>query len=217
MSNINNLSQKNAFLPLIVIFSMLGANSGFAQQAQVDVPRDISSAYTSLDLEKCHLITQAELGMPELTIEEMGTMGGQWLCQGYNKSIVYVAEGDLRMVVSYGEDALNERASNQTLPAFNFVGDTLEWRLRTEQSSASATPEQVPFATILRWHTESGDMAQDKGEILIVTKIEPGNTCHVAHIDAKLTPNANQVARDFADHEVDGFNCKKDDIFYVPS
>ena len=199
------------------LLCLIASGPAIAQQSTSDVPRDYSSTYTSLDLEKCHLITQAELGLPELTEEEMGTMGGQWLCRGYNNSIVYVAEGDLRMFVSYGQNALDERASHQTLPAFNFVGETLEWRLRTEQSSTSSTPEQIPFATILRWHTESGDMAQNKGEILIVTKLEPGNTCHVAYIDAKLVPNANQIARDFADTEVAGFNCKTDDIFYVPS
>lgn len=221
MSNPASLIYKIITHASIVVISSLSGlfvvGSTIAQQAQADVPRTYSSTYTSLDFKKCHLITQAELGLPELTEEEMGTMGGQWLCPGYNKSSVYIAESDLRMFVSYGHDAFNERAWGQTLPPFNYVGHTLEWRLRTEQSLASATPEQIPFATILRWHTQGGEMAQEKGEILIVTKLEPGNTCHVAYIDAKLTPNANQIARDFADNEVTGFNCEKDEIFYVPS
>ncbi len=178
---------------------------------------EISSAYSKLDLDECRLLTQAELGLPELTEEEMGIAGGQWLCVGYNNSIIYAAEGDLRMFVSYGANAMNERAAEQTLPAFNFVGDTIEWRVQKVNGA------WVPFATILRWHTESGDMAQDKGEVLVVTKLEPGNTCHVAYIDAKMpildNPklNANEIARQFADNEVAGFDCQTDDILLYPS
>lgn len=217
MRNLSNSNHNIIRLPLIALISILNVNSIIAQQADAEVPRDISSAYTSLNLEKCHLITQAELGLPELTEEEIGTMGGRWLCQGYNKSIVYVAEGDLRMFVSYGEDAINERASHQTLTPFNFIGDTLEWRVE------KINGEWIPFATILRWHTESGDMAQDKGEVLIVTKLESGNTCHVAYVDTKLHvlsdrgKNHNEIARIFADEFALDFNCEIDEPHYYPS
>ena len=190
---------------------LIGALLPDATLAQSATRNEISSAYTSLDLEKCHLITRKEQGLPELTEEELGTMGGQWLCRGYNDSVVYVTEGDLRMFVSYGPDAMNEHASRQTLPAFNYVGETLEWRVR------KVNGKWVPFATILRWHTESGDMAEQKGEVLIVTKLEAGNTCHVAYIDAQLVPDANKIARAFADEETKDFDCETDDIFYVPS
>ena len=169
-----------------------------------------SSVYTKLDLEQCTLITNADLGLPELTEEEMGTEGGRWACLGYNNELVYVAEGDLRMFVSFGLGAMQEVAASQTLPQFNTIEETLEWRVVYQNE------QWVPFATILRWKTQIGDGSEPDGETLIVTKLEPGNVCHVAHVDARKTPNANEVARQFADNQAPGFNCSSDKIFYVP-
>ncbi len=169
-----------------------------------------SSVYTKLDLDQCTPITNADLGLPALSEEEMGTDGGRWACLGYNNELVYVAEGDLRMFVSFGLGAMQEAAASQTLPQFNTIGETLEWRVVYQND------QWVPFATILRWKTQIGDGSQPDGEVLIVTKLEPGNVCHVAHIDARKTPNANEVARQFADNQAAGFNCSSDKIFYVP-
>ncbi len=201
----NKSARPTLALPAATLLALLLAPVFPASAQQTD------SAYTSIDLEKCHRITRAELGLPEQSEEEAGTDGGQWLCVGYDNSIVYVAEGDLRQFVSYGSNAMQEMAARQTLPAFNRVGDTIEWRLR------KVNGQWVPFATILRWHTESGDAAQDRGQVLVVTRLEPGNTCHVAYVDALLTPDANQVARDIADAEAEKFNCASDDILAVPS
>ena len=212
---------KQFFAQLALVLARLALILPFALfpgivQAQT-APVEFSSAYTKLDLDKCHLLTQQDLGLPELTEEELGVAGGRWLCVGYNNFIVYVAEGDLRQFVSYGANAMNERAAEQTLPAFNYVGKTIEWRVKKINN------EWVPFATILRWHTASGEMSEDKGEVLVVTKLEPGNTCHVASIDAKMPAitnpkfNANEIARDFADNEVAGFDCQTDDILFYPS
>ncbi len=210
-----NASQNNKPYYLLAVIALL---SFFATGVKAqNTPGEISSTYSKLNLDKCRLLTRQELGMPELTQEEQGVAGSQWLCMGYNNSIIYVSEGDLRFFVSYGENAMQERAASQTLPAFNFIGETIEWRVQKVNGA------WVPFATILRWHTESGDMAQDKGEVLIVTKLEPGNTCHVAYIDAKMpvlanqTFNANEIARQFADNEVADFNCQTDDILLYPS
>lgn len=172
---------------------------------------EISSTYTELNLDECVLLSNADLGLPELTEEEMGVSGGRFLCAGYNNSVVFVAEGDLRMFVSYGGQAMQERAASQTLPQFNTINSTLEWRVTNQ------TGNWVPFATILRWETQVGDGSAPDGEVLIVTKLEPGNTCHVAYIDAKLTPNANEVARLFADNQVADFDCATDEIHFVPS
>ncbi len=169
-----------------------------------------SSVYTKLDLDQCTPLTNADLGLPALSEEEMGTDGGRWACLGYNNELVYVAEGDLRMFVSFGLGAMQEAAASQTLPQFNTIGETLEWRLVYQND------QWVPFATILRWKTQIGDGSEPDGEVLIVTKLEPGNVCHVAHIDARKTPNANEVARQFADNQAAGFNCSSDKIFYVP-
>ena len=202
-------------LPLLAII-LMSVFAPLTARAQT-VSNEISSAYTKINLEDCHFITQAELGLPELTEEEMGVGSASWLCKGYNDSIVYVAEGDLRMFVSFGPDALQERAANQTMPAFNTISETLEWRVRKVNGA------WVPFATILRWHTQVGDGSEPDGEILIVTKLEPGNTCHIAYIDTHMPAlanqnfNPNEIARNFADEAAKNFDCETQDPYYYPS
>ena len=39
---------------------------------------------------------------------------------------------ETRMFVAFGPDAEKQKAWQQTLPMFNTVGKTLEWRLRKE-------------------------------------------------------------------------------------
>lgn len=155
------------------------------------------SAYTKLDLDDC-------------TLYDMSDLGGSWFCTGYKGAQYYVAEGDLRMFVSYGPDAENEMAAHQTLPRFNTVNDTLEWRLVERKSG------WVPFATVLRFFTEIGDGSEPDGQVLVVTKIETGNTCHIAYVDALRIPDANVVARQYADGMAQDFDCASDDPVYLP-
>lgn len=165
--------------------------------------QQFDSAYTKLDATTCQDLDPSMFGGGE------EDTSGYQACVGYNNMLVFVADGDLRMFVSYGADALNEISAHQTLSPFNTIHDTLEWRLKLVNG------DWQPFATILRYFTDSGD--GDKSQILIVTKLEPGNSCHVAYIDATLTPDANVIARQFADNEAENFNCQTDDIFMVPS
>ena len=140
-------------------------------------------------LDSCPLIEAGD--------EEEGTFGGAWQCPGYKGAGVYVAEGDLRMFVSFGPDAANEPAAGQTLPNFNTVNETLEWRLRGG----------VPFATILRWFP-SLDEGSRTGSVLIVTQLQPGGgTCQIARIDAQANKNANDLARQAADTMAGSFDC----------
>ncbi|MEP3431463.1 MAG: hypothetical protein ABJN98_22460 [Roseibium sp.] len=149
---------------------------------------DITSDYTKIQLEKCNLFEPPSTGE--------GTFGGSWQCQGYQGQPVYVAEGDLRMFVSFGVNAQNEPAARQTLPNFNTINDTLEWRLRGG----------VPFATILRWFPSLDDGSN--GSVLIVTQLRPGGgTCQIARIDAQANRNANVMARQAADQMAGGFDC----------
>lgn len=148
--------------------------------------------------------------MPEPGEEEQGIDGARFACLGYDNIPVYVTEGDLRMFVSFGLGAIREKAAEQTLPTFNNIGDTLEWRVEYKNG------KWVPFATILRWYTQVGDGSGPDGEVLVVTKLEPGNVCHVARIIADLIPYANEEARRFADTRVAGFDCASDRIFRVP-
>lgn len=159
---------------------------------------EYTSAYTSLNLDDC-LLLQAD------------DYGASFACPGYKGYPLWVAEGDLRFFVSYGFDAPNKTAAHQTLPQFNTVGSTLEWRLSNESG------DWKPIATILRWHTQIGDGSEPDGETLIVTKIGETDSCHVVYIDARMTPNANVVARQWADGAAQNFDCENEDVYFEPS
>jgi len=149
----------------------------------------IASDYTKIQLEKCTLLQGPDT--------EEGTFGGAWQCAGYKGQPVYVAEGDLRMFVSFGPAAAEEPAAGQTLPRFNTINETLEWRLR----------DGVPFATILRWFPSLDDGASD-GSVLVVTQLRPGGgTCQIAMVDAQANKDANVLARQAADSMAGTFDC----------
>ena len=145
----------------------------------------IQSAYTSLKLEGCENITPPEAA----------EHGGVFQCAGLDGMDVRVAEGDLRMFVSYGPNAATQTAAAQTLPAFNTTGETLEWRLANGE----------PFATIVRFHWDSDGA---KGSTLVVTTLGESDACHVAYVMA--TGNANALARAVADGQARGFDCARD-------
>jgi hypothetical protein len=117
-------------------------------------------------------------------------------CPGYGGVPVFVSEGDLRLMVSYGWNAKAEIAAAQTFPLFNTIGETLEWRLR----------DGKPFATILRWKIDGGpDMP--RGEVLVVTQLDEGNQCWVATVNASRNKNANELARKAADELAGTVTC----------
>ena len=164
---------------LLLAFASLGlALPAAAQQ--------FDSAYTDLDFEQCTILHSDEFGV-------------SFACPGYRGYPVYVAEGDLRMFVSYGFGAPDEKAATQTLGPFNTLGPRIEWRL-TNQSG-----DWRPFATIVRYLT---DPAEDyHGEALVVTTLGPYGVCQVAHIDARANPDANELARQMADLYGQNFDC----------
>lgn len=143
---------------------------------------------------------------PEANCKELESNpdeGGSFLsrCPGYGGIAVYVGEGDLRMVVAYGMNAKGEIAYSQTFPAFNTIGETLEWRLK----------DGKPFATILRWKIDGGpDMP--KGEVLVVTQLEEGNQCWVAMVSANKNKDANELARKAADELAGTVTCSEDTV-----
>lgn len=183
--------RKIAKLVLALTTSVLAAGTAHAQQNR--------SVYTDINLDECTLMSANDYG-------------ARFACPGYRGYPLYVAEGDLRFFVSYGWNAPDEMAASQTIPQFNYIGDTLEWRL----SDDNETGDFRPFATILRWISDDQEYGNDD-EILIVTKIEPGNTCHVAYIDTGLVANANALAREWADGTVADFDCATDEPYYAPS
>lgn len=152
---------------------------------------EVTSVYTSLKLARCQNVTPAEM-------EDYGTV---WRCEGHDGVAVRVAEGDLRFFVSYGPKAAEQTAAYETLPQFNSVGETLEWRVRREGGRL------VPFATILRF---SWSVDERKGSTLVVTKLDKDDACHIAYVEASGNPKANELARAIADRDAPSFRCKQD-------
>jgi hypothetical protein len=167
--------------------ALLAAGPAFAAQP-IPLPAN-QSMYTDLKLADCS-ITKSD---------DFSTI---WACPGYKGIPVMVAEDDDRFQVSYGLKSTEEVAAKQTLPPFNTLGDTIEWRM------SNRTGGWKPFATILRFKTGGDD--GPKNEVLVVTKLAEGATCHIAYVDATANPNANALAQQAADQHGMDFNCKKD-------
>lgn len=145
------------------------------------------SHYTDIDFDSCTTIEADDLGATQA-------------CAGFRGMPVVIAEGDLRMFVSYGIRPLEEKASQQTLPPFNHLGPRIEWRIEADDDYWQ------PRATILRWFTE-GDGGVETGQVLVVTQLKAGAICHIAYIDARAVENANERARAIADEKAGGFDC----------
>jgi hypothetical protein len=72
------------------------------------------------------------------------------------------------------------------------AGNGVEWR----------TLDGKPFAIIQRRHIADNADEDKNGRpiskpLLAVTRLPPGAVCHVAYVDVKANPNANELARGF--------------------
>lgn len=155
--------------------------------------QQVDSSYTNVDLDEC-------------TVIEADDFGARWACPGYKGIPVMIAEGDLRFFVSYGLKSTEEKAAGQTLPPFNNLGPKIEWRVSNVEG------QWMPFATILRFFTQREE-GEEENQILVVTKVEEGATCHVAYIDALANPDANELAREAADEKAPEFDCASEPEF----
>jgi len=165
----------NRLLPLVVLLLILATPALAAN----------TSAYTDIDLDACQVIAEDELG-------------ATWRCEGYGGMMMQIAEGDLRMFVSYGDNAGAEPAAQQTPPPFNSLGPKIEWRLDEDGE---------PIATILRFFVDRSNEEKPEAQVLIVTRLGEGTTCHVAYVDATANKNANELARQAADELALDFDC----------
>ena len=171
---------------LPVILLLFGASTALA---------DGNSVFTDTDVSKCKIHDQAEEGEGE-----WATFRGN----GYGGWTVFISEADLRFSIGYGHNGLNQKSFSQRLSPFNTIGKKMEWRLRGGR----------PIATILRYYTQSGTGGR-QGQILVVTKIEGSEACHMAYVDALANRGANEIAQNAADRLVDGFSCATDSPVHV--
>lgn len=171
--------------------ALLWLSGGVSASAQ-----SIKSEYTSLDLDKCLLLVANDFE-------------AEFACAGYKGYPVRVLEADLRFYISYGFGADREMAAHQTLPQFNRVHTTLEWRMRNDEG------RYLPFATILRWFTEAITDSPAE-QYLVVTQLASDNSCHIGYVNASKLNNANERAREIADALGGRFDCANDEPLRLP-
>jgi hypothetical protein len=131
-------------------------------------------------------------------------------CPGKSGLGVLISEDDLRETVSVGRnraEAAREPAAQVWFEPFNSTLHTVEWR----------AVDGKPFAIIQRWLiADNGDRDKQDRPIakpmLAVTRLPPGEVCHVAYIDAQANPNPNELARKAADELARHFKCGKDEV-----
>ena len=158
------------------------------------------SSYTSTAPRDCR-VTSANTGIDDSTIRT---------CPGKAGLVILISEDDLRETVSVGRNraaAAKEPAAGVWFEPFNSTEHTVEWR----------TLDGKPFAIIQRWHI-ADNADKDKKDrpiakpMLAVTRLPPGQVCHVAYIDAQANPNPNELARKAADELARNFKCGKDEV-----
>ena len=158
------------------------------------------SSYTSTAPKDCR-VSSVGNGIDDSTIR---------VCPGKAGLKVLVSEGDLRETVSVGRNraaAAREPAAQGWFGPFNSTTTTVEWRAFNGK----------PFAIIQRWHlADNSDQDKDGRPIakplLAVTRLPPGAVCHVAYVDVKANPDANELARRAADENARDFKCGKDEV-----
>ncbi|WP_420964934.1 hypothetical protein [Bradyrhizobium sp. B120] len=177
-----------------IIVALASANPGQAGA------QTISSFYTSTAPKACRMI-----GKPN---EDDGS--ATRVCPGKSGLVVLISEGDLREVVSVGRNraaAAREPAAQAWFGPFSSTGDTVEWRAAGGK----------PFAIIQRWQIADSSEQDKRGgpvsrAMLAVTRLPPGEVCHVAYVDVAANPNANALARQAADDFARDFKCGADPV-----
>jgi hypothetical protein len=131
-------------------------------------------------------------------------------CPGKAGLSVLISEDDLRETVSVGKSlkaAAKEPAAQMWFEPFNSTLTIVEWRMAGKK----------PFAIIQRWliadnaDRDAKDRPRDKA-MLAVTRLPPGEVCHVAYVDVAANPDANELARKAADELARDFQCGKDEV-----
>jgi hypothetical protein len=154
----------------------------------------VKSLYTTVELKSCQPLKRHK-------------DGDAWRCEGLPGYPVYVAEGELRQFVSAGKDAERRRAATQTLGSFNTIFEngsdraTIEWRFERRAGT------EIPYATIVRYHTSRQG---HKGDVLVVSKVSNLESCHVAYVDALANADAIVFARRIADDLARSFDCRQE-------
>ena len=189
--------QMKRYLRMTVLAFAAGTGPGLIAPTHAQT---FSSSYTSTEPKDCRTI-----GKPS---ELDGST--RRVCPGKAGLVVSISEDDLRETVSVGRNraaAAKEPAAQSWFGPFNSTTNTVEWR----------AIDGKPFAIIQRWHI-ADNTDPDKGgrptakPMLAVTRLPPGEVCHVAYIDAQANPHPNELARKAADELARKFKCGQDEV-----
>ena len=159
-------------------------NAQSQEQLKSSVNGIIRSEYTPLDSESCGEIIKYD--------DETGDT--KQACPGYDNIPVLVKNIDGRQTVDLGGNTIESLGWD-----FNRLGEKLEWRLRDDE----------PFAAIYRYYID--DVGGDSGSsALAIVKISASaGECIAGMVDGNL-PEANELARRFADEKIADFECGVD-------
>ena len=183
---------RNAALSAAMLAAAVATAVGTAMSAPPDNLRPVKSRFTTFDLRDC-------------TVVKRHQDGGAWRCEGVPGYPVYVAEGDLRVFMSFGANPDRRRAATQTLKPFNALSEGPHNRIIIEWRTQARDGKERPYAAIVRYLTSS-DTA--KGQVLVVTRITETEACHMAYVDALANPEPVTLARSAADELAAGFDCR---------
>ena len=181
----------------IAMAALFCAGSGLISPAKAQL---FGSSYTSTASKDCRIAGTGN------GVDDSATR----ICPGKAGLVVLVSEDDLRETVSVGRNraaATREPAAEVWFGPFNSTTPTVEWR----------AVDGKPFAIIQRWHlADNSDAGKDDRPVakpmLAVTRLPPGAVCHVAYVDVKANPNANELARKAADETARDFKCGSDAV-----
>lgn len=185
---------------------MISALTAAAATSTASAQQNISQ-YTSVAAKTCKKF--------DVTKVENDELGASFECKGLPGYTVVLGEDDLRTTVAIGfnrKQAQEQPSFSQGFSPFNYVNDTLEWRIDAKTKK--------PFATIQRWRITDNESADARGRpksvgLLVVTRIPPGSSCHVAYIDVAANENPNALAQKAADELAAKFDCEKDSIHFI--
>lgn len=166
------------------IAAMLVAGGGWAGPAAAQL---VNASVTELNLDFC-------------TVMQSDDFGSIWACPGLRGMPVMIAERDQHFMVSFGLKSTEEKAAEQTLPPRHHLDGEIEWRVSNRDGAWK------PFATILRY-VIAPEAGRPEGEVLVVSKVAEGATCHVAYIDALANAEALVLAQQTADAKAPDFDC----------
>ena len=166
---------------------MLLALSALCLGLHAAAAAEITSAYTTFDLDTCDVIEKGDEYV----------YAGTWACPGEAGIDIVQSYGDDRAYVAFGKNATKHCAFRKTFSPFNTALSPVEWRVR----------DGKPFAAIERWSVVSGDNGNSV-TWLVVNALRDGDSCHV-HYVAGSYPDANTVARIMAD-DSENFDCMTD-------